>query len=170
MNRFNVINAVIFKLTWVGCVLGGVVGGAAPLAGLFGVSWWRGTLQDDLKLVSVLALVGFGLDSLWDRLGVLDYVGTSMAPAWIVMLWIAVGLTLNHSLSYFKARPALGGALAGLVAPGSYLIGSGFGGVSIPQPALLGLVALSWALIFTTAFTLLAEKPAGRRPTQEKLA
>lgn len=166
MNWFNLANALALKLTWFGCVLGGVTGGAAPLAGLVGLSWWRGTLRDDLSLLPALALVGFGLDTLWDLFGILDYADTDIAPPWIVMLWIAVGLTFNHSLAVFKARPLLGGVLAGSLAPVSYLIGARFGAVLVPEPVWLVPVASSWMLIFYVVFTCLGA--SHRREAREE--
>ena len=73
--------------------------------------------------VFAAASIGFCLDTLWIRVGVLDYAGASVAPVWIVLLWVGVGLSVNHSLAPFGARPWVGGLLAGLTAPVSYLGG-----------------------------------------------
>ncbi len=84
----------------------------------------------------------------------LNYAGAAVAPVWIVLLWVAVGLTLNHCLSMFKERPWLGGLLAGLGAPLSYLGGERLGAVSIDEHWQLLWISPVWLLLFALAFTL----------------
>lgn len=153
---FNGVNAVLFQLTWLGCVLGGAPAGALGLAALLTASAWRGTLRDDLRLLAPLAVGGFALDSAFHWTGVLAYPDAPVAPAWIVMLWIGVGLTLNHSLSVFTRRPLLGALLAGLAAPLSYLSAARLGAVVVPDPVLLIYPAIAWTVVFFAAFTRLA--------------
>ena len=166
MSRANLVNAGLFQLTWFACVLGGAAGssvwGAVALASLLAFSGARPFLRSDLTLAAVLGLVGLGLDTLWIRTGVLDY-GSAIAPAWIIMLWMGVGLTLNHSLSLFANRPWLGGLMAGAAAPLSYLGGERLGGVAVPDPWLLGVVAAAWFALFTLAFALVGGRLHYRR-------
>lgn len=166
MNRANLINAGLFQVTWFACVLGGAAGnsvwGAAALASLLAFSSVRPFLRSDLALAVVLGLVGLGLDTLWIRTEVLDY-GSAVAPAWIIMLWMGVGLTLNHSLSMFGDRPWLGGLMAGSAAPLSYLGGERLGGVVVPDPWMLAVVAAVWFALFTLAFALVGGRFQFRR-------
>lgn len=156
MNGLNLLNAVLFQGAWFACVLGGAVGssvwGAAAVLVLGAFTALRDHWRTDLALALIAAAVGFGLDTLWIRAGVLDYGGVAFAPAWIVLLWLGVGLTLNHSLSLFASRPWLGGLLAGLGAPLSYLGGERLGAVVVVDPWLLPLISLTWFLVFTAAF------------------
>lgn len=154
-NAFVWVNAALFQLTWFGCVLGGVLGGAAGLAALLVAAAWCGTLRDDLRLLAPLAIVGFALDSVWQWTGIVGYTGAAVAPLWIVMLWGAVALTLNHSLRAFTRRPLLGGLVAGLAAPVSYLTAARLGAVAVPDPALLIYPALAWSVVFFTSFSRL---------------
>jgi hypothetical protein len=108
----------------------------------------------DLVLASVAAVVGFLLETVWIRAGVLDYAGAVVAPAWIVLLWVGVGLTVNHSLAFLQRRPWLGGAMAGATAPLSYLAGERFGAVVVPDPWLLAAVSAAWFLLFALGFAL----------------
>jgi len=170
MNRWNVVNGVLFQVAWFACVLGGAAGsnlwGALILVlmltqAVLGAGWRR-----DLTLATITAVVGFLLDTLWIRFGVLDY-GSALAPPWIVMLWVAVGLSVHHCLSYFKSRPWLGGTLAGLGAPFSYLAGERFGAVVIDDPYRLMAVAVSWLLLFAVLFIVTGDGSRGageRRP------
>jgi hypothetical protein len=164
MSRANLLNAGLFQVAWFACVLGGAADsslwGAAALVALLGFSLAGGMGRFDLTLAGVAAAVGFLLDTAWIRTGILDYSGAPFAPLWIVMLWGGVGLTINHSLSMFQARPWLGGLLAGVTAPLSYLAGERFGAVSIGDPWLLPIVSLVWMLLFAAAFSFSAEAGA----------
>ncbi|GIS18608.1 MAG: hypothetical protein CM15mP120_05240 [Pseudomonadota bacterium] len=59
-------------------------------------------------------MLGLILDSAWIHLGILDFgadslnVRTTIAPLWIVMLWVAVGLSLFEALGFFVKRPLVG--------------------------------------------------------------
>ncbi|MEQ8858201.1 MAG: DUF2878 domain-containing protein [Pseudomonadales bacterium] len=156
MSRWNLANGAVFQLAWFACVIGGAAGtslwGAVALAALLGMSIYGGSSGRDLGLAGAIATVGFMLESLWIHTGVLDYQGASLAPAWIVMLWAAVGLTVNHCLSMFKARPWLGGLLAGAGAPFSYLGGERLGAVIVDAPIELLAVSAVWLVLFTAIF------------------
>jgi hypothetical protein len=163
MNRWNVFNGVLFQVAWFACVLGGAAGtnlwGVAVLLLMLGQSLAGPAPGRDLKLVAALAPLGFLLDTAWIQFGVLDY-GAALAPPWIVLLWVGVGLAVHHCLSWFKERPWLGGLLAGAGAPFSYLAGERFGAVTIDDPLRLTAVALVWLVLFAAVFTL----AAGGRP------
>lgn len=172
MSRANLLNAALFQLTWFACVLGGAAGssvwGALALASLLAFSGTRPLLRSDLVFAAGLGLVGLVLDTLWIRTGVLDY-GSAIAPAWIIMLWMGVGLTLNHSLALFAGRPWLGGLMAGAAAPLSYLGGERLGGVEVPDPVLLVVVAAAWFALFTLAFAFVGGRlQLRRRHTYER--
>ncbi len=155
MNAHAIINAVLFQATWFAAVLGGTFGAliacAVLAAHVLARSGWR-----DLALGAVVGVVGLGLDTLWIYSGILDYHGAAVAPPWIVVLWVAVGLSLNHSLSMFIGRPWAGSALVVVACPLSYMGGAALGAVIIPAPLPLVAVALGWALVFGTLFGIVA--------------
>jgi hypothetical protein len=104
--RYKVANALMLKGAWLCCVLGGVVFGLPALLMMFLVSLWQREFRHDFPYVMVLGVTGLCLDTFWLHTGVLDYgaaavalpLGFTLAPAWIVMLWLAVGLSIRHSL------------------------------------------------------------------------
>lgn len=161
MNRWNVGNGVVFQIAWFACVLGGAAGtslwGAATLAALLAMSLYGSSTGRDLILTLAVVAVGFLLETIWIRTGVLNYQGATLAPVWIVMLWAAVGLTVNHCLSMFKARPWLGGVLAGVGAPFSYLGGERLGAVTIADPWQLLAISAVWLVLFTAMFAAARE-------------
>lgn len=159
------INAIVFQLTWFACVLGGTAWGSVALAALgfnaYAASDGREPLRTDLKLALILGGFGWLLDTAWVQLGLLDY-GTATAPVWILLLWLAVALTLNHSLRFLQGRPVLGGVLAGCAAPGSYLTGESLGAVTVPHNLGLLAIGVAWACVFYVLFSTLSSRSAGR--------
>lgn len=156
MSPHLLLNAALFQLTWFAAVLSGVVAGLA-CALLLLIHGARGGVKTaDLVLGSLAAAVGFGLDTVWIHTGILDFNGAVIAPPWIVVLWLATGLTINHSLQPMARRPLPGAVAAGLMAPASYLAGEGLGAVSIPRPEFLVVVSISWFVLFLFVFSTVA--------------
>lgn len=162
-----IVNALLFQLTWFGCVMGGASGswywGLAGIAALLAFSGTQGTLTRDLRFVGVLIVVGFLLDSLWASTQVLDYgvnaqpltgaaSGLVLAPVWITLLWAGVGLTLMNSLNFFVARPWLGALMAGGASLPSYLAGERLGAVVVPEMSLFPIIMVTWGLLFFVMF------------------
>ena len=110
----------------------------------------------DWCAAGVAALLGLCLDTLWIHMGILDFAGAPVAPVWILFLWMGVGMSLNHSLGFFKARPLFGGLLGAMSAPLCYLAGERLGAVVVTDVAMLGLVAAVWFAVFWAAFAGMA--------------
>jgi len=159
--RYKVANALMLKGAWLCCVLGGVVFGLPALLIMFSVSLWQKELRHDLPYVLVLGAAGLCLDTLWLHTGVLDYgsaavglpLGLTLAPAWIVMLWLAVGLSIRHSLIFLVNRPMFGALLVGCGSPVSYWTGERFGAVVIPSMSGLVVLAVVWIGLFFAVFS-----------------
>lgn len=159
MNRAFWINAALFQLLWLGAVVGAGSYGFTVLACLSLIpvlayslsSEWR--WHDLLAAFAALA-VGVALDTLWVRTGILDFGTQALAPYWICLLWIGVGLTLNHSLEPLASRPLVGAIAAGAFAPVSYYGGSKVGAVEIPELVNLLWISPAWFVAFYALFTL----------------
>ena len=157
----SVINFVLIKVAWAACVVGGTLPGALIIAVMLGLCFYQGRWQRERRFVVGLALLGLTLDSVWIHLGILDFgSGTlqlgnlALAPLWIILLWIAVGLSLFEALGFFIRRPVLGGVIVGAAAPLSYSTGAQFGAVVIPSTAMLMVIALVWVVVFGIVFEL----------------
>ena len=93
--------------------------------------------------------------------GILDYgeaaitlrLGITLAPSWIIMLWLAVGLSIRHSLYFLVTRPLFGALLVGCGSPLSYLTGERFGAVVIPSLEGMVILAVGWVALFFIVFT-----------------
>ena len=160
MRHAGLINVVLFQITWFACVAGGMLWGLGALSVMLGFSWKTGLLASDLMCGAVAAIVGVVLDTLWIYTGVLDFPGATVAPVWIVMLWIGVGLSLNHGLAIFRSQPVFGGLLAAVAAPICYLSGQALGAVIVPDVTLLASVAAAWFVVFWLGFLVLGRMSA----------
>ncbi len=159
-SSYKIANALMLKVCWLCCVLGGVVFGLPVLAAMLLLSIWQKQIELDMPYLLGLGLIGLSLDTAWMYVGVLDYgdaaiqilPGVALAPAWIVMLWLAVGLSIRHSLIFLVNRPLFGAAVVGFGSPLSYLTGQSFGAVEIPSVEGLAVLAIVWFGLFYVVF------------------
>ncbi len=150
---YFVLNAAAFQLLWFGCVLGAgghgltllAFGAALPLVALSLLSTSR---RLDWQLAGICVAAGLLLDNLWVFLDIFDYPDSLYAPLWIGVLWLGFGLTVNHSLAWFRDKRLLGPIIVGACAPITYLAGQRFGAVSVDNLIPLGLVSAAWMILF----------------------
>ena len=171
MTRAFLINQGLFQLSWPACVVGAAHGllwvGVVVVGAL--AAWQldsRNRHPLDLRIVALCLVLGLALDSAWVQLGLLAYASPwpvpGLAPLWIMLLWLALALVINHSMSLFKHRLLLIGVLGGIGSPMSYFAGSRFGAVEWLAPAwqVILAVGLSWALILPLIFWFARERAA----------
>ncbi|RPG30097.1 MAG: DUF2878 domain-containing protein [Gammaproteobacteria bacterium TMED92] len=156
---FTVLNFLLIKVAWFACVLGGSIPGAVVVSAMLALCIYQGRWQRERPFVLALAALGLLLDSAWIHFGILDFGNASLlvgnvevAPLWILLLWVAVGLSLFEALGFFVARPFLGALIVGAVAPVSYSTGAQFGAVTISSFASLIVIALVWVIVFAVVF------------------
>ncbi len=147
----TIINAALFQLTWFACVLGGTAWGLIGVATLVLFSFVCGSWRQDLVYAAAAVLIGAALDTLWIQLGVLDF-GTLLSPIWILLMWLGLGLTVNHSLSFLHNKPLLAALLAACSAPLCYFAGERFGAVIIASPVGVMLISAAWGILFYLTF------------------
>ena len=108
----------------------------------------------DLALVALAAALGFAVDSAFAASGWLRYASPlpapDLAPVWILAMWMAFALTLNHSLSFLKHHVAAAIAIGAVGGPLAYWgAGRSFGAVELSDPSwrVLAALALAWAVL-----------------------
>ena len=156
----NILNAVLFNATWFGCVLGGELWGTIPLLFMGIQAVWNKSHLDFI-LAGILGFFGWILDAAWVAIGILDYHGLDVAPVWIVILWCALGLSINKCMRWFHDRAVLGAFLASTAAPFSYLSAERFGAVIVTDIYGLGAIGLTWLVLFGCLFNLLQKVGKG---------
>lgn len=154
----NLRNYLALQLLWLAAVGGAGRGWwwAGPVALLvfaalhFGLHWQA---RGDLLLMLAALLLGCMVDSIAAASGVVHYAAAwpsaALAPAWILSLWMGLGLTLNHSFGWLMRRPALAVPVMAIGGPVSYWgAQASFGAVRFTTPTFVGLllVGVSWAV------------------------
>jgi len=174
------INQAFFQASWPACVIGaanGMLWPGALVVGLFAV--WQlhpaRRHRRDLAVIAAFVATGLILDTIWVRTGVVEYAtawpASGFIPVWLLLLWVAMGLTVNHSLSVFKARWGVFMLLATVGSPLSYSAAAGFGAVTWLAPAWLVITCVGpvWALIVALLFRH-AGRASGRRKPRAQAA
>lgn len=162
----NWINIAFYQATWFAAIAGAARGWwwAGPLMLAVFAAWQVAVSSErraDLELMLCAAVVGFAVDTLCVRGGMLVYAAAApsagFAPIWIVALWMSFALTLNHSLAWLKQHLALSAVLGAIGAPLAYWAAArGWNAISfVAQPAIaLGLLAVAWAILAPTLLLL----------------
>lgn len=167
------LNLLGYQLVWFAAVFGAARGRAwaGPAAALvFGAvhlltSPRRG---DDAWLALLAVVLGIALDGSLSGLGMLHYAATSppWPPLWLLAIWAAFGLTVNHSMALAQRHLGVTAVLGAVGGPLAYRAAAHFGAVAIAEPVWQGLTAL--ALAWGLALPLLAA--AARRESRSPQA
>ncbi|EDY85982.1 conserved hypothetical protein [gamma proteobacterium HTCC5015] len=160
------LNFVAFQLVWLACVMGASyhyfwAGLACAVIFACVTLLLSETVGADMVLLAVALAGGSLLDSSWALLGVLQYESAPwdwFAPPWILGLWLAFAMTINHSLAWLRFKPLWMAALAALACPFSYYAGERLGAVVwLNTELMLTLVPLTWG-IFLALLCLINRK------------
>ena len=148
-------NLIGYQLVWFGVVIFAARGqpwlSVGLAAGFAAVQWVVSKQQvSDARLLACAVACGIVLDGSLAGSGLLQYASPQpalLAPAWILALWAAFAMTLNHSMTFLRGRPLLAAVFGAIGGPLAYLGASrGFDAVTFVEPgwpAMLGL-ALGW--------------------------
>ncbi len=163
MAKKNIINFVLFQISWLVCVLSGAADNNVPAVLMtavfvlihFRYFAWR---YADFRLIIAGVFVGLLLDTAYSASGLMAYSGQTLppiAPWWILCLWINFMLTLNHSLSWLLERRWLAALISAIGSPLSYYAGQKLGALNWLQPDMLIVVsAITWAVAVPFLLTL----------------
>lgn len=162
-----ILNFGMFKVGWLSSVVGGAkqLPWLGPLAMFVIVAFHLYRAREperELVLVLVCGFIGAMFDSVLVALGWVTYPSgllvDSMAPYWIISMWMLFATTLNVSLRWLKGRYLLAAVLGFIAGPGAYYGGQKLGGiVFLDEQAALVSLAVGWGLIMP-ALVALAER------------
>ena len=169
----NTINFLAFQGMWFLCVLrtdlfaAGLTLAAVGLHLLF-ISQNRIV---EGRFIIMAAVLGVGLDTLWQNLGVLRFpendgaYAEGLIPGWLMTIWLAFATTLGHSLAWIRRHRYLPWLFAPIAGPFAYWGAAALGPVEIGYGywGLLAL-ALGWALVFPLQLRILAWLEHTQRP------
>lgn len=154
-------NLVGYQLVWLAIVTSAARG--QPLWGIacafafvvlqFGYSTNR---TADARAMAAALACGLLLDGALAGTGWLHYASPMPAlpaPVWILTLWLAFAMTLNHSMTFLRGKPGLAALLGGIGGPLAYLSAArGFDAIAFAAPAwpAIALLAFGWAIALAT--------------------
>jgi len=150
-------NAIGYQATWFAVTWSAGQGragwGMAACIAFVALQWLASPVRaGDARAVVCALVLGSVVEGAAAAGGFVQYaspVPGFPAPAWIVLLWAAFAMTLNHSLAWFRGRRWRAAVFAGVGAPLAYLgAARAFGAVRFADPAWQGLLWLgaAWAL------------------------
>lgn len=179
MNRAGriVLNAMLFNVGWLGCVLSsrwGVAMLAPVIVGVIVVAQVmlheraeRGAL---LRTIAVVGVLGTIVDTgmLWA--GVLSFRGSSEISAvfvvWIGAFWVNFAATLLIALRWFRDHLVIAAVVGAMSAPGTYYGGELLGALALHEDRVFAMVALGveWAVVFPVVLVIggVMERTRGR--------
>ena len=166
-------NLVGYQATWLLVVWS--AGQQRPMIGILAcvvfiaVQWLCSrTRAADARVVLAAVACGLVVDGGLAAGGLLKYASATpgqAAPLWIVLLWAAFAMTMNHSMAWFAPRPWLAAVFAAIGGPLAYLgAARGFDAVAFATPILaaLAMLAFAWALALPLLLRIATRRPAER--------
>jgi hypothetical protein len=164
------LNAIGYQVIWSMGVLGAARGTPAwgiAAALLFVLVQWSLSRyrRNDLVLLVVSVTLGIAIDGAFNTSGWLHYASAQpalLAPAWVLAIWAAFALTVNHSLQFLQGRPLLAALLGAIGGPLAYIGAARLGAVTWAAPSVQLTLAL--AVAWGVAVPLLAEIARFTRP------
>lgn len=151
-----VINGTLYQVGWFACVLGAAWGwgtaGASLALLLIAVHLLLVEKPaQEWPLLAVAGAIGLAADTLHGTLGVVRFAGHepgTLAPLWIVALWIHFGTVLHFCMRWLSRRYILASILGLIGGPLSFLGGERLGAAAFGEPRLasMALLGLTWSV------------------------
>jgi hypothetical protein len=150
MPLFSIANIVVFQATWFSAALlrDQALWLMMPLLALH--FYFTPSRRSDLMLVLYLLPLGLLAEALLLLSGMVNYTSAMALPIWMVLLWLHLIISCNHSLKWLQAAPAWAVAtIGGLAGASSYAAGSKLGAmqIAVPQMTNLVIIGLLWAAL-----------------------
>jgi hypothetical protein len=168
-------NVLGYQAVWFGAVIGAAHGASwigVLAAALFVAAhaWFSDQWRSDLRLMLCAVSAGIVLDGTLAISGVLRYASADPllpAPAWILAIWAAFAMTLNHSLAFLRGRLDWAAVLGAVGGPLAYLgAARGFAAITFIEPAwrAVVLLAFGWTIVLPMLAWLAKHWHRRRRP------
>lgn len=148
-----IVNALAYQAVWFLAIFWGTPGaavGCAIIVVLLATSECR---KDDLKMIGFLMFLGLLVDGTLQQVGFFTFTNPGEPiPFWLLVIWLGLAMTINHSLAWLKDKLLLAALFGGLGGPAAYWAGTRLGAASFnwSLPTSLFILTVTWSLIFPT--------------------
>ena len=147
--RFVLLNALVFQALWWSAV---VLRDQALwlMLGLLALHFYFSPSKSTDLVILPLALLGWLVDGEMVALGILQFQSIHALPWYLLLLWIGLVWSFNHSLAWLQGVPWWGLSLIGAVAGGlSYYAAQRLGALHWGLEPWLSItvIAAQWALL-----------------------
>ena len=148
------LDALVFQIAWLICVLGGVtLALIITLANLVLHLHWlqanRSFAFRWLVYILICSLIGIGIDQLAIYAGFFIFQDSQLVPIWLMCLWLNFMMTLHFSLYWLEKSWWATSLIGGVGGAYSYFVGEHLGQVILPYHWSLDALFLfiSWAVL-----------------------
>lgn len=164
----SIVPWLAFQGVWLVCAIGAAGGGSVPgtaAALIFAAAMiaWSPQLVRDALVVAASGIAGFLIESALVIAGLIRFSAPwpieTMAPAWMVALWIAFGASMPSFADKLGAhRLKLAATLGAVAGPLAYLAGARLGALQLVGSVTLSLLVISavWAAVMAGLVALYA--------------
>ena len=157
-------NFLAFQIAWFSSVLGGAhqMPWIGPIAVFLALALHLRAARrpfEEFLLAICCAFIGAGFDSVLVAVGWVGYssglFNDSLAPYWIITMWVLFATTLNVSMRWMRGSPKLAAFFGVTGGPTTYLAGKELGGIElINEPAALIALAIGWGIMMPLLVSL----------------
>jgi hypothetical protein len=164
----SIVPWLAFQGVWLVCAIGAASGSGAPgisAALMFTAAMiaWSPQPGRDARLVAVSGVAGFLIESALVIAGFIRFSAhwpiETMAPAWMVALWIAFGASLSSFADKLGAhRLKIAATLGAVAGPLAYLAAARLGALQLVGSVTVSILAISavWAAVMAGLVALRA--------------
>ena len=167
-------NLVGYQMTWFAVAWSAGAGrawiGICACVAFIACQWLAShTRKADARALLAALACGLVIDGVMAGSGLVQYRSAAPgfpAPAWILALWAAFAMTINHSMAWFARHRGWSALFAAVGGPLAYLgAARGFDALAFQPPAwpAIAILSLAWACALPLLLQA-AHGPASRRP------
>lgn len=148
-----IANGLAYQAIWFSAILWGNSGAAVGCVIITILLATSQRKSDDIKMVAFLMFLGLLVDGTLQQVGFFTFTSPGLPiPFWLLIIWLGLAMTINHSLAWFKDKLLLAAVFGAIGGTAAYWAGTRMGAASFnwSLPTSLLMLAMVWSLVFPT--------------------
>lgn len=146
------INIGIYQMIWFLCVFWGNIGAFGGLVLIVVHFVLSDKKREDLRMAGFLLFFGLVVDGTLVKIGFFSFTTPGFPlPFWLMVIWVGLAITPNHSLAWMKHKPGLSLFFGAIGGPAAYWAGVRLGAATFHWELVPSLISLAvvWAALWT---------------------